>query len=161
MKMKNQDNSIEIDKDITEEDFATDFLNWCRSRILDKSIVINEVESSIHKVISEGEQVLAVLTPAIFFKYAESIGMSNPVDKRTFTQIQSAIHKAKLNIPSSKGQIHFYTIKKSSNNPMARNIKISCYLFSVDAFCGENEEIKKVIEQSELTPFNLIKFNGI
>lgn len=124
---------------------AKEFLQWCHKNIVDKSIIINESNSVIQKVAYNGESVIAVVTPRIFILYAQENDMPNPKDKSTFTKIQSAIHKEKLNIKAPYGQIHNYKIKKSLNNPVNDNIKIRHYLFTVENFCGDDSHIKEII----------------
>ncbi len=132
-----------------DQKLAYDFLEWCRKQIIDKTIVINESSGQIQKVNYKGESVIAVVTPRIFSEFAATLGLPNPKDKGTFTKIQSAIHKAKLNIPAHRGQIHVFKILKSLNNPMGGHIRIRHYLFNIDTFCGDNETVKHIIESVE------------
>ncbi len=126
---------------------AYQFLAWCRNKVKDKSIIINESNGMIQKVNYKGSPVIAVVTPRIFYEFAEAIGLKNPKDKGSFSKIQSAIHKEKLNIPSHQGQIHLYKIKKSINNPMNGNIKIRHYLFEIERFAEEDTEFMEIMEK--------------
>ncbi len=137
-------------------DLASDFLEWCRKNILEKSIIINESYGPIQKVSINGSSVIALVTPRIFSMFAESIGMANPTDKSTFTKIQSKIHQKKLNIPAARGQIHVFKIKKSINNALNKNIKIRHYLFAIDVFCGNDNEVKEIINKIDDNT-NLVK----
>ncbi|MDP8051501.1 MobH family relaxase [Pasteurella atlantica] len=138
--------TVEINK-VEQNSLAYDFLNWCREKIKDKSIIINESNGMIQKVSYKGSPVIALVTPRVFYEFATSINMPNPKDKSSFSKIQSAIHKEKLNIPSYKGQIHIYKIKKSINNPLNGNIKIRHYLFEIDTFVQGDNEISDIIEK--------------
>ncbi|MGY0399629.1 MAG: MobH family relaxase [Ostreibacterium sp.] len=138
-------------KDVSELDqkLASDFMDWCREQIIKKKIVINESSGQIQKVKFKGTSVIAVVTPRIFSEFAQILGLPNPKDKGTFTKIQSAIHKAKLNIPAPRGQIHVFKILKSLNNPMGGNIKIRHYLFTIDNFCEDNDILKAIVDTVE------------
>lgn len=137
-------------------DLAADFLRWCREKLKEKVIVINESNGLIQKVSYGNTAVIAVVTPRIFSEYADSIGLPNPTEKSTFSKVQSAIHKSKLNIPAARGQIHPYKIKKSINNPLNGNIRISHYLFTIEVFCQNDEALMQIIKRIENNT-NLVK----
>lgn len=141
------ENTPENTTKVSQNNLAYQFLAWCRAKVKDKTIVINESNGMIQKVNHKGSPVIAVVTPRIFYEYAAEIGLNNPKDKRSFAKIQSAIHKEKLNIVNATGQIHIYKIKKSLNNPMNGNIKIRHYLFEVEKFADGDTEFAAIIDK--------------
>lgn len=72
-----------------------------------------------------------------------------PNHKTTAERIQKAIHAKKLNIPGPRGQIHRYKIKKSENNSLGENKGIHHYLFEIEKFCVDDEELTEIIRKTK------------
>ena len=125
-------------------DLGERFLAWCRAQIRERAIVINESNSVINKVHDQGRDVIAAVTPRIYFLFGDTLGLAQ--DKSTATRIQSALHKSKSNIPAPAGQIHRYQIKKSENNPLGGHQTLNFYLFEIEKFAGDDTAVKTIID---------------
>ena len=125
-------------------DLGERFLAWCRAQIRERKIVINESNSVINKVCYQGRDVIAAVTPRIYFLFGDTLGLAQ--DKSTATRIQSALHKSKSNIPAPAGQIHRYQIKKSENNPLGGHQTLNFYLFEIEKFAGDDTAVKTIID---------------
>lgn len=125
-------------------DLGERFLAWCRAQIRERAIVINESNSVINKVHYQGRDVIAAVTPRIYFLFGDTLGLAQ--DKSTATRIQSALHKSKSNIPAPAGQIHRYQIKKSENNPLGGHQTLNFYLFEIEKFAGDDTAVKTIID---------------
>lgn len=125
-------------------DLGERFLVWCRTQIRERAIVINESNSVINKVHYQGRDVIAAVTPRIYFLFGDTLGLVQ--DKSTATRIQNALHKNKSNIPAPAGQIHRYQIKKSENNPLGGHQTLNFYLFEIEKFAGDDTAVKTIID---------------
>ena len=125
-------------------DLGERFFAWCRAQIRERAIVINESNSVINKVHYQGRDVIATVTPRIYFLFGDTLGLVQ--DKSTATRIQNALHKSKSNIPAPAGQIHRYQIKKSENNPLGGHQTLNFYLFEIEKFAGDDAEVKAIID---------------
>ena len=125
-------------------DLGERFLAWCRAQIRERKIVINESNSVINKVHYQGRDVIAAVTPRIYFLFGDTLGLVQ--DKSTATRIQNALHKSKSNIPAPAGQIHRYQIKKSENNPLGGHQTLNFYLFETEKFAGDDAAVKAIID---------------
>ena len=125
-------------------DLGERFLAWCRAQIRERAIVINESNSVINKVHYQGHDVIAAVTPRIYFLFGDTLGLVQ--DKSTATRIQNALHKSKSNIPAPAGQIHRYQIKKSENNPLGGHQTLNFYLFEIEKFAGDDTAVKTIID---------------
>ena len=125
-------------------DLGERFLVWCRTQIRERAIVINESNSVINKVHYQGRDVIAAVTPRIYFLFGDTLGLVQ--DKSTATRIQNALHKSKSNIPAPAGQIHRYQIKKSENNPLGGHQTLNFYLFEIEKFAGDDAAVKAIID---------------
>lgn len=125
-------------------DLGERFLVWCRTQIRERAIVINESNSVINKVHYQGHDVIAAVTPRIYFLFGDTLGLVQ--DKSTATRIQNALHKSKSNIPAPAGQIHRYQIKKSENNPLGGHQTLNFYLFEIEKFAGDDAAVKAIID---------------
>ena len=125
-------------------DLGERFLAWCRAQIRERKIVINESNSVINKVCYQGRDVIAAVTPRIYFLFGDTLGLVQ--DKSTATRIQNALHKNKSNIPAPAGQIHRYQIKKSENNPLGGHQALNFYLFEIEKFAGDDTAVKTIID---------------
>lgn len=125
-------------------DLGERFFAWCRAQIRERAIVINESNSVINKVHYQGHDVIAAVTPRIYFLFGDTLGLVQ--DKSTATRIQNALHKNKSNIPAPAGQIHRYQIKKSENNPLGGHQTLNFYLFEIEKFAGDDTAVKTIID---------------
>ena len=125
-------------------DLGERFFAWCRAQIRERKIVINESNSVINKVCYQGRDVIAAVTPRIYFLFGDTLGLVQ--DKSTATRIQHALHKNKSNIPAPAGQIHRYQIKKSENNPLGGHQALNFYLFEIEKFAGDDTAVKTIID---------------
>ena len=124
------------------------FFTWCRAKILDKSFVINESSGMVQKVTYKGRDVIAVVSPRIFMRFAnEALGL--PENKASAERVQKAIHSNKKNIKGPRGQLHEFHILKSPNNPLNGYSKLYHYVFEIDVFCGSDEEVKNIVEKTK------------
>lgn len=127
-------------------DLAAKFLEWCHNKIRNKDIVINQSSGVIQKVRYKDRDVIAVVTPRIFLMFGTAeLGL--PSHKSTAERIQKAIHAKKLNLPGPRGQIHRYKIKKSENNGLGENKGIHHYLFEIDKFCMDKQDVIEIISK--------------
>ena len=133
------------------DDIPSAFMEWCREKIRSKKVVINESSGMIQKVMNGNEPVVAVVTPRAFMEFSQEVlGLphSEASQKQNIQQIQNAIHKQKLNIPSKRGQVHTYRILRSESGGFNIPIKLSHYLFSLDKFAGGDHEIKEILDKT-------------
>lgn len=127
----------------------SDFFNWCREKIKNKTIIINDSGGMIQKVTYQDRAVIAVVSPRIFTEFAaETYGW--PKEKPIAEKVQSTIHNNKHNIPAKRGQLHTYHIVKSHNNPLGGYGKMFMYLFELEKIYESDTEVKAIVDAIEV-----------
>lgn len=132
-----------------QDDLGEAFLAWCRDKIRDKTFVVNASNDRIMKVAYGDGSAIAVVTPITMADFGAEI-LNLPREKSTAERIQQFLHRKKLNIPARRGQIHKYRMKQSENAPLNGYSTLYLYLFTLEKFAGDDNEIREILEKTKI-----------
>jgi len=132
-----------------QDDLGEAFLAWCRDKIRDKTFVVNASNDRIMKVAHGDGSAIAVVTPITMADFGAEV-LNLPREKSTAEKIQQFLHRKKLNIPARRGQIHKYRMKQSENAPLNGYSILYLYLFTLEKFAGNDNEIREILEKTKI-----------